>query len=155
MFGLSWLAVSCLVSVVLACEEYTLEYIDISGKVTPLLVLVCTNNQTITYNMPASETFEEVTTYENYILGYGASRVTSHVACYVRLLSKSLDEQISYLEQHQSKPMTLKGDAQMEAIPIADVYEEFGGEVATICAYYPAYTLVKRQDALGETEMER
>ncbi|CAL4083555.1 unnamed protein product, partial [Meganyctiphanes norvegica] len=155
MFGLHFLAASCLVSVALACQEYELEYAVISGEVTPLLVQVCTNNQTITYHMPDSDNFEEVTTFEDYELGYGASRVTSQEACYVRLLSKSLDEQISYLKQHQNNPMTVDGDAQVEAIPVDDVYEELGDEVANFCDDYPAYKLVKRQDAEEVTERER
>ncbi|CAL4063783.1 unnamed protein product, partial [Meganyctiphanes norvegica] len=154
MFGLRCLAASCLVSVVLACQEYELDYAGISGEVTPLLVHACTNNQTITYHMPASDTFEEVTTFEDYELGFGASRVTSQEACYVRLLTKTLDEQISFLDHHQNKPMTVEGDAQVEAIPVDDVYEELGSEIVNFCDDYPAYKLVTRQDA-AEDEGER
>jgi len=151
MFGLRCLAAaSCLVTAVLACQEYELDYAGISGDVIPLLVQACANNETITYHMPASDNFEDVTTFEDYTLDLGASRVASQEACYVRLLSKTFDEQISFLEEHKNKPMTIEGDAHVEAIPIDDVIEEMGDEIANFCGDYPAYKLVRRQDDDGE-----
>merc|ERR1711962_1778143 len=85
--------------------------------------------------MPASENFEEVTNFEDYEIGFGASRVTSEEACYVRRLSKTLEEQVAYLEDQQGKPMTVEGEAQVDAIP--------------------AYKLVKKQDAEDSEEMEQ
>ena len=49
-------------------QEYELQYAVLSGEVTPLTVQVCTNNQTITYHMTASDNFEEVSTLEDYDL---------------------------------------------------------------------------------------
>merc|ERR1719244_1581161 len=144
MFALYCLSAACLLSYSQACQEYTLEFADISGGVTPLQVNVC--DQTISYHMPASENFEEVTTFEDYEIGFGATRVTSEEACYVRVLSKTLEEQVAYLEDQQGTPMTVEGEAQVDAIAVDDAYEELGEEIADFCDDFPAYKLVKKQD---------
>merc|ERR1712055_156384 len=136
-----------------ACQEYNLQFADFSGGVTPLEVSVC--NQTISYYMPASENFEEVTNFEDYEIGFGASRVTSEEACYVRLLSKTLEEQVAYLEAQQGTPMTVEGEAQVDAIPVDDAYAELGEEIANFCDDFPAYKLVKKQEAEDTEEMEQ
>merc|ERR1711915_2711 len=135
------------------CQEYELEFADFSGGVTPLQVNVC--GQTISYYMPACDDFEEVTTFEDYEVGFGASRVTSEEVCYVRLLSKSLEGEVAYLTEHQHKPMTFEGEAQVNAIPVDDAYEELGEEIANFCDDFPAYKLVKKQDAEDSEEVER
>merc|ERR1740137_489152 len=135
-----------------ACQEYELEFADNSGEVTSLQVNVC--DQTISYHMSATETFEEVTTFEDYEIGFGATRVTSDEKCYVRLLSKTLTEQVAYLQEHQNKPMTVEGDAQVDAIPVDDAYEELGNEIANFCDDFPAYKLVKKQDVDESDERE-
>merc|ERR1712055_506115 len=144
MYVLHCLSAACLFALSQACAEYELEFAVPDGGVVPLQVHVC--NQTITYHMPASETFEEVTTFEDYDIGFGASRVTSEETCYVRLLSKTLEEQVVYLQEHQNKPMTVEGEAQVDAIPVDDAYEELGEEIANFCDDFPAYRLVKKQD---------
>merc|ERR1712055_254045 len=136
MYVLHCLSVACLFALSQACAEYELEFAVPDGGVVPLQVHVC--NQTITYHMPASETFEEVTTFEDYDIGFGASRVTSEETCYVRLLSKTLEEQVAYLQEHQNKPMTVVGE-----------------EVANFCDDFPAYKLVKKQDVDESDEKER
>merc|ERR1712121_153467 len=153
MFALYCLSVACLLSYSQACQEYNLEFADFSGGVTPLIVNVC--GQTISYYMPASENFEEVTNFEDYEIGFGASRVTSEEACYVRLLSKTLEEQVAYLEAQQGTPMTVEGEAQVDAIPVDDAYAELGEEIANFCDDYPAYKLVKKQDVEDGEEVER
>merc|ERR1712243_40082 len=153
MFALFCLTAACLFSYSQACEEYNLQFAEFSGGVTPLNVNVC--NQTITYYMPASENFEEVTNFEDYEIGFGASRVTSEEACYVRLLSKTLEEQVAYLEENQGKAITVEGEAQVDAIPVDDAYEELGEEIANFCDDFPAYKLVKKQDVEDTEEMER
>merc|ERR1719495_815261 len=152
------LVLHCLSAVILialseACQEYELQFADISGGVTPLKVDVC--NQTISYHMPASENFEEVTNFEDYEIGFGASRVISEEACYVRRLSKTLEEQVAYLEDQQGKPMTVEGEAQVDAIPVDDAYPELGEEISNFCDDFPAYKLVKKQDAEDSEEMEQ
>merc|ERR1719447_730424 len=149
MFALYCVAAACLLSSSQACQEYNLEFADFSGGVTPLIVNVC--GQTISYHMPASENFEEVTNFEDYEIGFGASRVTSEEACYVRMLSKTLEEQVAYLEDQQGKVITVEGEAQVDAIPVDDAYEELGSEIANFCDDFPAYKLVKKQD-VEETE---
>merc|ERR1719391_612496 len=133
MFALYCLSAVSLFSFTQACQEYNLEFADFSGGVTPLEVNVC--GQTISYHMPASENFEEV--------------------CYVRMLSKTLDEQVAYLEDQQGKPMTVEGEAQVDAIPVDDAYAELGEEIANFCDDFPAYKLVKKQDAEDSEEMEQ
>merc|ERR1712179_850753 len=130
------LSAACLFALSQACQEYELEFSVPGGGVVPLQVHVC--NQTITYHMPASETFEEVTTFEDYEIGFGASRVTSEEACYVRLLSKSVED-----------------EAQVDAIPVDDAYEELGDEIAKFCDDFPAYKLVKKQDIDESEEREQ
>ena len=87
--------------------------------------------------------------------GFGASRVTSEEACYVRLLSKTFKEQVAYLEEQQGTPMTVEGEAQVDAIPVDDAYEELGEEIANFCDDFPAYKLVKKQYVEDNEEMER
>merc|ERR1711874_413675 len=70
----------------------------------------------------------------------------SEEACYVCLLSKTLEEQVAYLEDQQGTPMTVEGEAQVDAIPVDDAYEELGEEIADFCDDFPAYKLVKKQD---------
>merc|ERR1719334_2949355 len=153
MAFLQYLSVVCLFGVSLACQEYELEFADFSGGVTPLEVKVC--DKQIFYHMPASENFEEVTNFEDYEIGFGASRVTSEEACYVRLLSKTLEEQVAYLEGQQGKPMTVEGEAQVDAIPVDDAYVELGEEIANFCDDFPAYKLVKKQDVEETEEVEQ
>merc|ERR1739838_664492 len=146
-------AAACLFALSQACAAYKLEFAVPAGGVVPLQVHVC--NQTIIYHMPASETFEEVTTFEDYDIGFGASRVTSEETCYVRLLSKTLEEQVAYLQEHENKPMNVEGEAQVDAVPVDDAYEELGEEIANFCDDFPAYKLVKKQDVEDSEEMER
>ncbi|CAL4191969.1 unnamed protein product [Meganyctiphanes norvegica] len=153
MHIIQMLCAACLIALSLGCQEYELEFENFSGEVTPLQVNVC--NQTISYHMPACETFEEVTTFEDYEIGFGATRVPSEEACYVRLLSKTLDEQVDYLQEHQHKPMTMEGEAQVDTIPVDDAYEELGDEIANFCDDFPAYKLVKKQDVDVSDERER
>merc|ERR1712180_395363 len=153
MFALYCVAAACLLSSSQACQEYNLEFADFSGGVTPLIVSVC--GQTISYHMPASENFEEVGNFEDYEIGFGASRVTSEEACYVRSLSKTLEEQVAYLEDQQGKPMTMEGEAQVDAIPVDDAYAELGEEIANFCDDFPAYKLVKKQDAEDSVTFRR
>ena len=87
--------------------------------------------------------------------GFGASRVTSEETCYVRLLSKTLEEQVAYLQEHENKPMSVEGEAQVDAIPVDDAYEELGDEIAKFCDDFPAYKLVKKQDVDESEEREQ
>ena len=73
----------------------------------------------------------------------------------MRLLNKNFGEQISYLKQHQNRPMVVDSDVQVEAVPVDDVYEELGEEMGNFCDDFPAYKLVKRQDGEDESERER
>merc|ERR1719187_1722640 len=152
-FGLYCLSALCLFALTQACQEFELEYDDFSGGVIPLQVNVC--GQTISYHMPSSDNFEEVTTFEDYEIGFGASRVTTEEICYVRILSKTLEEQVDYLNEHQNKPMAFEGEAQVDAIPVDDAVEELGEEIANFCDDFPVYKLVKKQDSDGNDERER
>ena len=56
----------------------------------------------------------------------------------MRRLSKTLEEQVAYLEDQQGKPMTVEGEAQVDAIPVDDAYAELGEEIANFCDDFPA-----------------
>merc|ERR1712106_124576 len=109
----------------------------------------------VRYCLSAACLFALTQAFEDYEIGFGASRVTSEEKCYVRLLSKTLTEQVAYLEEHENKPMTVEGEAQVDAIPVDDAYEELGEEIAKFCDDFPAYKLVKKQDVDESEEREQ
>ena len=74
-------------------QEYELEFAVPDGGVVPLQVNVC-NNQTITYHMPASETFEEVTTFEDYDI---VSQHLPHNIYYLLQVCYNFDNYINVL----------------------------------------------------------
>lgn len=66
-----------------------------------------------------------------------------------------MTEQVAYLQEQQGKPMTVEGEAQVDAIAVDDAYEELGEEIANFCDDFPAYKLVKKQDDEDSKEIER
>merc|ERR1719184_164625 len=145
----------CLLAAALAeAQDYTLCYDNGQDDVPNVCmnVEVDAGASTIRFHMEGSDDFDDVETLEDFNKGLAASRVPSQDACFIRGLHNSFEEQLAFLESHQTVALTQEDTGvELMAVPLDDNEEEMlGGVLREFCDDLTPYKLVRSEI----TEME-
>ncbi|KAK7077286.1 hypothetical protein SK128_014224 [Halocaridina rubra] len=155
----AWIVLSlvgCALANTLPTEEVlTMTYNEPSLAVGATMdIHINTEEETIRFHMEEQGNLADVETIEDYRTGFAASKVADEETCYIRKLTKSLEESVAEAEKLSAAgPQEYLGHEDVLAIPAEDVNEWAGERIEKFCGEYAIYKLVKtEEDVQAENE---